>query len=309
MPPAWSPTYDFLALTRAQSGVISRAQCQLLGISTSTVRRLIDRGWWASLVPGVYQLSGETTWLARAWAGILMAGPDAVLGGEAAAHLHGLRPEPFEITVYSRAQLVRVPGWRFIRSQRQGVGALPRTRVAETILDLAGDLRAEELLAVMADALVRRRVTPERLRMALADRPWQRQRALVAEVIGQTKRGVRSPLEGRYDRDVEVAHGLPVGTRQKSLGHGDSDVLYEAERVIVELDGREFHSGSRLVRDRERDNQHLLLGVTPLRFGWIEVAGDPCRVATLVAGALTAAGWTGVPTPCPRCRRVVGKSV
>lgn len=255
-------------------------------------------------MPGVYQVAGEITWLARAWAGILTGGPNAVIGAESAAYLHALRPQPNEITIYSSAQIQPTPGWCFVRGHRQGVGTLPRTRVAETILDLAGDLRADELLALIADAVVTRKVTVDRLRVALNDRQRQAQRTLLLQVIGQTTRGVRSALEGRYHRDVEVAHGLPAGVRQTSLGHGATDVLYESARLIVELDGREFHSGSRLVRDRERDNQHLLLGVTTLRFGWIEVTGDPCRVAAMVAAALSAAGWQGTPTRCPRCRLV-----
>jgi hypothetical protein len=36
----------------------------------------------------------------------------------------------------------------------------------------------------------------------------------------------------------------------------------------------------------------------PLRYGWREVAGDPCAVALQVARLLSRQGWTGRPRAC-----------
>ena len=48
--------------------------------------------------------------------------------------------------------------------------------------------------------------------------------------------GIESTLEWVYRRDVERAHGLPVGLRQVStVGPWRHDVRYERWRLAVEL--------------------------------------------------------------------------
>jgi very-short-patch-repair endonuclease len=76
-------------------------------------------------------------------------------------------------------------------------------------------------------------------------------------------------------------------------------VVYEAYRLIVELDGLAYHLDK--VADMERDNHHLVAGYRTLRFGWTHVAGNPCAVAATVAAALHQGGWEGSPRRCPRC--------
>ena len=79
-------------------------------------------------------------------------------------------------------------------------------------------------------------------------------------------------------------------------------MLYEHYATIVELDGRLGHDGVGRFRDMDRDNRATLTGAATLRFGWNDVAGDPCRTMRMVAAVLRARGWTGVPGRCPRCR-------
>lgn len=299
----WSPSPDILALARVQAGVLSREQCHLAGVSDGVISRLLVQGWWQRVAPGVYCLAHHG-WKTDAWAGILMGGSEAVLGAETAAHLHGLGSAPAVITVFvGDAQPRPVPGWEFIRATRRGIGELPRTRVADTILDLAGRVSDDELVAVISDAVSRRQVTLGHLRTALGERTRQPKRKVLADIIGDVSHGVRSALERRYLIDVERAHGLPVGVRQVRSAAGEVDVGYDPYGVLTELDGVAHHRGRQLAIDRHRDNVHRLQGYTTLRFGWAEVTGDPCAVADEVAAALRACGWTGMPTPCERCRR------
>jgi hypothetical protein len=106
---------------------------------------------------------------------------------------------------------------------------------------------------------------------------------------------------------VQRAHGLPEG-RYNHRDHDARgavcfrDVVYEPWRVIVELDGREFHAPERAFRDRGRDNRAALIAALTLRYGWYEVATEPCGVAAQVAVALRRRGWTGVVHACsPTC--------
>jgi len=51
-----------------------------------------------------------------------------------------------------------------------------------------------------------------------------------------------------------------------------------------------------------RDNEAVLSGDIPLRYGFHDVAGNPCRVAAQVAAVLIARGWSRLPKKCsPDC--------
>jgi very-short-patch-repair endonuclease len=293
-----------LALSRGQAGVLSRQQVAGFGLSDTVISRLVGQGWWRPVTRGVYALAPDS-FLQRAWAGVLVGGQWAVLGQLAAGSLHGLIPtEPDQICVYTGAdhQVTRSdPRWLFVRSDRLGVGEPARTRLAQTIIDLAALLDGDDLAGLVARALGSRRVSAQQVLNLLDDYPRLRHRALLAEALGGFARGAHSPLEVRYERDVERAHGLPTASRQVRVsGSSRCDACYELYRLIVELDGLAYHLNK--VADMERDNQHLIAGFRTLRFGWTHVTQRPCWVAAQVATALTQAGWPGTPHPCPRCR-------
>src|SRR6476620_10340506 len=73
-----------------QAGVVTREQAIGHGLGLSAIRRLNGEGW-TRLAQGVYLTSTPpATWLSLAWAGVLIGGDAARLGGLAAASLHGL---------------------------------------------------------------------------------------------------------------------------------------------------------------------------------------------------------------------------
>ena len=124
---------------------------------------------------------------------------------------------------------------------------------------------------------------------------------MVLALLGDVGRGAESTLELRYLRDVERAHGLPAGVRQRRSRTGAEvrDVLYEDQATVIELDG--LAHLRRILRDMRRDNAALAGGLATLRFGWSDVTGSPCQVAWQVAAVLVARGWTELPTRCHRC--------
>ena len=81
------------ALLDAQAGVLSRDQLLRSGLSHRVIDRLLADGRLARFERGIYTRGGPLTWLGRAWAGVLIGGDDAVLGGGAAAFLHELDKE------------------------------------------------------------------------------------------------------------------------------------------------------------------------------------------------------------------------
>lgn len=295
---------EALQLARRQASTLSVAQLAGFGITDRVVERMVAQGVLSRITRGICA-TGEGGWSQLAWAGILIGGPSAVLGLRAAAFLQGLVTEPpAEIAVFSGTQVRQRDGrWRFIRSTRSGSGEPPRTRPTQTVLDLVAEVSADEAVSLLAEAIGRRGVRPREVLQLLEHTSRHPHRRLLSELVLDVAAGAQSPLEVRYVRDVERAHRLPQARRQASpVGRGRCDGWYEQYDVLVELDGRAYHSGVSALADMDRDAEHLLAGLVTLRFGWRHVVGDPCRVAAQVAGVLQRRGWSGTLRRCPRCK-------
>lgn len=296
--------------------MVTREQAVAHGVSARTAERLVREHQWRRLDQGVFLTADvEPTFEAKAWAGVLIGGDKARLGGLAAGHLLGLVDEPpstVRVLVPHAARVEPREGWEFVR-ERPGVrdpgstGDPPRTSVADTVLDLCADGAREDAVNWVTLAVQRRLVTPDQLRRALGGRRRLRHRAVLLGLLSDVAEGAQSPIELTYLRDVERAHDLPTGARQRSSADGRAvrDVLYEEYGVVVELDGRLGHEGLGRFRDMARDNDAGLTGLLTLRYGHHDLHGRPCEVARQVAGALIQRGWSGLLSPCPRCRLVV----
>lgn len=271
-----------------------------------------------AILPGVYWLRpanltlSQPPFLTRASAGVLYGGEQAMVGYDAAAHLHGLiADEPdliVVVTPLTRQIRLQEPGWSFRRGgfdQRRASRPVwpPRTTIEDTVLDLAAERSEKALIGLVADACQRELTTPDRLRRRMGERPRQAQRRMLSTILDDVAGGSTSRLEWEYLTHVERRHGLPPSVRQHRV-RGTShlcDCGYPQFGLVIELDGFAFHHGSRAFRDAERDNAYVLQGLAALRFGWPDVLGDPCLVARQVAEMLIRLGWTGTFTPCATC--------
>lgn len=294
---------ELLTLADRQSRTLSREQLIGHGVSDRVIQRSLKDGRIDRLSQGIYS-TGEGGWLQRAWAGVLIGGPSAVLGGAGAAYLQGLvREAPEQVLVFSTNWRSPDWRWRLVRSARVGTGEPPRTRPAQTVVDLAAGLDADGITALVAEAVGRKGVRPAAISQVLAETSRHPRRTLLEDLLGEVAAGSRSPLELRYVREVERAHRLPPAARQSSpLRRYKSDVWYSEYGLLVELDGRAYHSGRAALDDMDRDNDHQLVGLITLRFGWRQVTARPCQTAATVARALRSRGWSGLPRACPRCR-------
>ena len=311
-----APRAELRSLALQQANVVSREQAQALGVSDRVVARLVRQQHWRRLTPGIYLTADvEPTFLAMAWAGVLVGGDRSRVGHLAAARLHGLADvDPRVITVWVAhgRSVSQRPGFEFLR-ERPGVrgrttrGDPPRTNVEDTVLDLCASARPDDVVGWITLAVERRRTTDRRLLRALGGRRRHPQRELIEGLLADVAVGARSPLEMTYLRDVERAHGLSaLVTRQlpSCVHRAVRDVCYTDFGVVVELDGRLGHEELGRFRDMNRDNLASLDGLLTLRYGAGDLHGHPCAVAAQVARALRRRGWTGLPTRCPRCVRV-----
>lgn len=301
-----------LRLARQQAGVVSRPQVFDAGVSRTVLSRLVADGRWGRLDRGIYRVPDvPASWLGLTWAGVLLGGDGARVGGRAAAVLNGLElgePLPIEVLVPFGRHLTHRDWVRFVQERDRVRGRStraepPRIRVEDTVLDLCADATDKVVVDLLTSAVQRGLTSCDAVQAAL-DRRRIAHRPFLQALLLDIASGVHSGLELGYLQNVERAHGLPDGRRQRARPGrtGYLDVLYEQYALVVELDGRVGHVGEGRWRDRRRDNVHTRAGLRTLRFGWHEVTHQPCEVAVEVAEVLIGVGWPGYPGRCPRCR-------
>jgi hypothetical protein len=302
---AWS---ELLAV---QHGLVSRQQCRDHGITDDQIRRMLGRRLWTVVHRGVYltepcALDHE----ARTIAALLAITRPCCASHETALWLEGSRNGPppelvhvavLEGTRVARFDRVRVHHLPDLGDHRVNWSARPpRTRRETTLLDLTHQCATEDQqIAVMAKAVRDGLTTPARLRMALAQRPRMRNRALVVDIISDVAAGAQSPLEVRDLRN-DRAHGIGGGQRQvqqRRAGRNDwLDVVFSGNGlvrdVVKELDGRLGHDTyDDRHRDMKRDNAAEARGQSHLRYGWTDIVTTPCDVAWEEHQVLSANGW------------------
>jgi Transcriptional regulator, AbiEi antitoxin/REase_MTES_1575 len=289
----------------AQRGHITSEQCRDCGLSPSAVRRLVARGAWERVAPGVYRIVGAPlTWHGRALAAVLAAGPEALASHRTAAHLWGLEgfgpPGRIEVTVRRHSRPRQRSGVTVhetlafdLTSPRVRWG-VPTVGPARVLVDLAG---------IGCDELVLLRALDEVRRLHLASWPTLWETFLLHAHRGRP--GIvacRSVLLRRWGRrvpDTEFARlfgrllddaGLPEPVFEHAVAAGDAhysiDVAYPAERIAIELDGKGHATEEAFESDRIRENRLKLSGWTVLRYTWQRFITAPGEVVAEVREAL-----------------------
>lgn len=315
---------DWFLTLDAQNGIADRAQARQAGLSKQAVRHRLKSGKWQQVHHGVYAtFTGQLQREQRLWAALRRAGPGAMLSHETAAEMHGLTDKPsalIHITVPSGrrpAQHRPIRGVMIHRSNQSGPARLPewelpRTRIEDTVLDLVATARSfDEAYSWISRALSERRTSVYMLREAMGNRSRIRWRTWVAEALADADEGAYFPIERRYARHVERAHGLPGAQRQaRRTIDGKThykDNWYAEYGVCVELDGPSYHQNEQVRHDKRRDNLNLAVDdVRTYRFGPVDVTERACESAAMVAATLRRRGWPGQPHPCRRPGCMVG---
>jgi hypothetical protein len=308
-------------LLDSQSRIVGRRQAVGYGVSRAAIARRTKSGAWQRLHRGTYAtFSGVPPREARPWAALLRAGPGAVLSHETAAEVHRLidKPAPkIHVTVPAERNPARRSPIRGVIIHRSRNVAreplppwqLPRTPIAETVLDLIESAAiTDDAFAWRTRAIGRNLANPATLRGTLAARKRMRRRTWLVEALTDVADGVMSPIELRYVRDVERAHGLPQAKRQarRELDGGVRylDNFYGAFRLCVESDGRLTHPPEQKWRDADRDSDNLFRDdVQTIRLGLRHVTSGRCAQAAKLATLFIRRGWDAAGLrPCgPDC--------
>ncbi|HEX2040532.1 MAG TPA: type IV toxin-antitoxin system AbiEi family antitoxin domain-containing protein [Acidimicrobiales bacterium] len=301
-----TPYARLTALAARQHGHLTRAQAAGHGLHKSAVRNLVAQGRLVPITTEVLQVAGAPDGpLPRVAAAVLDGGPGAVVSHTSAAWLLGLpgfEAMPVHVTRPIERNHHRSPVAVIHHSTAlpphhvQRVSDLPLTSPARTLLDLGAVVHPKRQERAVDTALSRGMVTPAhlvRLLDEIGGRGRRGTRALRAALDGRAP-GTESELEARF-RDLLRRHGLPQPERQVVLGSageraGRVDCLFRAARLVVELDGRPYHS-SKLDRleDGRRDLVLLRGGLRVLRLTWHHVVEREAEVAAALQELLSCA--------------------
>ena len=284
------------ALAAEQQGMVTTAQLEVAGLSRTQVTRRVAGGWLVRVHTGVYRLGAYPGPWGREAAALLACGPDAALSHWTAARIDALTGRGgAEIHVSIEGRLAgRVRG---IRPHR--VSALPEedvvlrhglrvTAPARTLLDVAAVAPRDLLGRITEEAQVRRLVSAADLRAALeraAGRPGVRKLREVVEYL-DVPLLTRSEAEKRLRMLVRSA-ALPLPRMNVRRAGWEVDAVWDAQRLVVEFDGRKFHdTGGKFERDRRKDADLVLAGYRVLRITWRRLTRQPGEVVAILAAAL-----------------------
>ena len=241
-------------------------------------------GRLVALHRGVYavghsRLRVEGYWLAA----VLACGPGAVLSHRAALALHGLAPVPASpIDVTAPRSRRRRAGIRLHRPlaldarDTTAHRAIPATTVARTILDTA---TGRDLERILARAERNQLYDGRALSDVVARHPRHPGAPPLAALIGAEPALTANELEAAFLALVRDAALPPpaVNLPLTSLDQQDirPDFCWPAQRLIVELDGREDHlTRHAFEADRARDVQLTAAGWRVVRFTHRQITRD-----------------------------------
>jgi hypothetical protein len=250
---------------------VTRAQLRTIGVADDAIAHRVRKGRLYRVHRGVFAVGRPPrTPLERASAAVLACGPSAALSHASALALWGFSdrwPTRFDVAV----TLDRRPRGIIVHRSRVLTGrdirlqlSVRATSPARTVLDCARTLEASgRLTRVVNDALH----TPFLTQSQLADVRHRFSTHPGAKLLDPFLEGnpTRSPFEDDFLEFCET-YGLPRPVvNARVAGHG-VDALFPAHRLIVELDGWEFHHDRHAFEtDRERDADTLAAGFSTVR--------------------------------------------
>lgn len=289
---------EVIALATTQHGVVATRQLLAFGYSGKMIRTDVEHGRLIPVHKGVYRVGHKALpeW-SREMAAVLACGTGSYVSHWDAAILHGMlkRTEnvwPVHVSVTGRRR--KRPGIKLHwistldpldRHEEMGV---PVTSPARTLLDLAGVATKKTLQRATNEARIREIIEPLEL-IHVLDRYRRRPGAEVLRDItdrlwhtGFTRSGAEDSLHELIEN-----HNLPSAKSNTQLHGLEVDALWEAEGLIVEVDGEPFH-GTPDARESDEARDRFLAdkGFRVLRFTSSDLREVPGEVADTIRSAL-----------------------
>jgi very-short-patch-repair endonuclease len=245
---------------------------------------------------GVYLLGHEAiTAKGRLSAAVLACGEGAVVSHRSAADWWGILPtsrRPVDVTAPGRTRTGR-PGidLHLVRAldpkdvaEHEGIAI---TTVARTLLDLAGVAKPRQLERAVNEADRLRLFDGKAVHELLARSPGRRGlkplRALLTDFTPEPQ--LRSELERAF-WEMCLDYPLPLPLMNTTVNGYEVDAYWPEAKLIVELDGYEYHRHRKAFEeDRNRDAELLLAGYRVVRLTYRQLTRRTARrLSRLLAG-------------------------
>jgi hypothetical protein len=273
---------EILLLAGRQHGHVTRKQLLGLGLGRGAISGRLASGQYTAVHAGVYCIGPRRIDpVSRAAAAVLACGHGAVLSHMSAASLWDFVPRwsfPLEVTARGERDRPGITAHRCPSLQPRDIThqrGVPTTTRARTVLDLAPRLTNKQLTRLVNDALRERHLRPAALQDVLDRNPRHPGTKLLTPFIDDPRNPTDSPLEDDFLAFVNK-YDLPMPQTNIYLHGRNIDVFYPEANLIVELDGRKYHTDpTAFENDRNRDAENLKHGLSTIRITTIRLEQTP----------------------------------
>jgi very-short-patch-repair endonuclease len=277
-------------LAEHQHGVVTFRQLETLGLSKRSIEHRLAIGRLHRVYRGVYAVGRPSLTQRGHWmAAVLACGPGAVLSHRSAAALWRLRQDGWktQVTVPTQRRsrgFIRVHRAELHPDEVTREDGIPVTTVARALLDLAGVLDRPQLIKTVEEserrALFDLRGVEEVLARAGRRRGVPALRSVLAEY--REPAPTRSDLERDFLALVRKTR-LPEPQINVLVEGFEVDAFWPRSGLVVELDGRAYHSSPRMFEaDRARDASLQRAGYRVIRVTHHRLHADPAGVVGLI---------------------------
>jgi very-short-patch-repair endonuclease len=278
-----------------QNGIIGRWQAETVGVTTLSLDARLQRGTLRRLHRGVYCIPALCNGRSQLTAAVLSIGPNAVASHRTAADLYGIVPDNTgmpEISVSRGHPLSRpdvlIHRVRLAADEVSECDGVPATTPARAVLDIAADLSGRQLEQVIAKTLRDDPATEAAILLLIARYPRRRGVPRLRSILMKPDPPAftRSEAEERFLALIRKADLPNPAVNSRTPGF-EVDFHWRRHRLVVEIDGLEFHSSRRAQQnDRRRDAALVAAGTRVLRLTWADITCHPEATIAQVALSL-----------------------
>jgi len=281
-------------LAAGQGGLFTRAQARTCGLSNYQIRRRLAAGDWFVVLGPVLARGGRVVTPALRDRAALLAVEPAILCGPSAARLHGIavRDKRTWLTVAPHHR-VRLPGVKVVRELLPRgdvvmIDGVPLTARGRTVFDCLRWLPEREASELLDTALQRRWIDLDWLTARVHRFAGRHGVTRMVALVRQAGSGVRSAAERMLVTELRRAKVTGWQANMEIYDDrgdliGIGDIVFPGLRLVIEVDGRAWHStGEVFQRDRRRQNRLVAAGWTVLRFTWQDLTERPDEVVATV---------------------------
>jgi very-short-patch-repair endonuclease len=276
-------------LAARQFGVVSAGQLLRLGWTRKEIQGQVRRGSLHPLYREVYAVGHDRIVdHGRLLAALLSCGDGSFLSHRTAAAVWGLRPvntRRVELTVPGinaphRRGLVLHRSTDVAKDESRSRNGLRVSSVPRMLVELANSELQAELERLITEAVRRRLIAFPALDRAVHEHQRRPGMAKLKRALRdyRPRPDRKSDLERAFDRLIKDTD-IPPPERNVYIGGWEIDCYWPEFKLVVELDGRNYHSSlADMERDRKKDADLLKLGIGTFRITDLRFELEPDQI-------------------------------